>query len=90
MASWARYAEGIDEQGQPIDVIDPLKDELIPRAKSQLTHPTAFIENTTLFGDLAEQPAFREPYLAALTRLHEDGARATHAWLLTTSEEQDS
>ena len=90
VASWARYVEGTDEQGQPIDVVDPLKVELIPRAQSQLTHPTAFIENTTLFGNLAEQPAFRDPYLAALTHLHEDGARATHAWLLTTNEEQIS
>lgn len=90
VASWARYAEGTDEQGQPINVVDPLRDELVPRATSQRAHPTAFIENTTLFGDLAEQPAFRDPYLEALKHLHEDGARATHAWLLTTSEEQDS
>jgi mannitol 2-dehydrogenase len=87
VASWARYAEGTDEHGQQIDVIDPLKDELIPRAQSQHAHPTAFIENTKLFGNLAEQPAFREPYLAALKHLHEDGARATHAWLVTTNEE---
>ena len=90
VASWARYAEGTDEQGQPINVVDPLKDDLIPRATSQRENPTAFIENTTLFGDLAEQPAFRDPYLAALKHLHEDGARATHAWLLTIDEEQIS
>ncbi len=87
VASWARYAEGIDEEGQPIDVVDPLKDELIPLAQSQRERPTAFIENAQLFGDLAEQPAFREPYLATLKHLHEHGARATHAWLLTTTEE---
>lgn len=87
VASWARYAEGTDEHGQPIVVVDPLKDELIPRATSQRQNPAAFIENTTLFGNLAEQPAFRDPYLATLKHLHEDGARATHAWLLTTAEE---
>ena len=82
VASWARYAEGTDENGGPIDVVDPLKEELIPLARSQRTNPTAFIENTALFGDLATKPAFRDPYLATLQHLHDHGARVTHAWLL--------
>ncbi|MGV0798007.1 mannitol dehydrogenase family protein, partial [Mycolicibacterium elephantis] len=53
VASWARYAEGVDEQGQPIDVQDQLADILVPLARSQHDHPTAFIENTAVFGDLA-------------------------------------
>ncbi|MCV7419228.1 mannitol dehydrogenase family protein [Mycobacterium yunnanensis] len=77
VASWARYAEGVDEQGKPIDVQDNLADSLVPLAKSQLENPTAFIENTALFGDLAEQPRFVEAYLWALDSLHRDGARAT-------------
>lgn len=39
--------------------------------------PTAFIENRELFGDLAEQPRFREAYVAVLESLHRQGARAT-------------
>jgi mannitol 2-dehydrogenase len=77
VASWARYAEGVDEQGEPIDVQDQLADQLVPIAKSQLQNPKAFIENTSLFGDLAEQPRFVEAYLWALESLHRDGARAT-------------
>jgi len=77
VASWARYAEGVDEQGEPIDVQDNLADSLVPLAKSQLEYPTAFIENTALFDDLAEQPRFVEAYLWALDSLHRDGARAT-------------
>jgi mannitol 2-dehydrogenase len=77
VASWARYAEGVDEQGEAIDVQDQLADSLVPIAKSQLEHPTAFIENTSVFGDLAEQPRFVEAYLWALDSLHRDGARAT-------------
>jgi mannitol 2-dehydrogenase len=82
VASWARYAEGIDEQGQPIDVQDQLADTLVPLAQSQREHPTAFIENTSLFGDLAAQPRFVEAYLWALDSLHRDGARATLETLL--------
>jgi len=77
VASWARYAEGVDEQGEPIDVQDNLAETLVPLAKSQLKNPTAFIENTALFGDLAKEPRFVEAYLWALDSLHEVGARAT-------------
>ncbi|BBY31814.1 mannitol dehydrogenase family protein [Mycolicibacterium sediminis] len=85
VASWARYAEGVDEQGEPIDVQDQLADTLVPLAKSQLENPTAFIENTALFGDLAEQPRFVEAYLWALESLHQNGSRATLEQLMTTS-----
>jgi mannitol 2-dehydrogenase len=77
VASWARYAEGVDEQGEPIDVQDQLAESLVPIAKSQLENPRAFIENTSLFGDLAEQPRFVEAYLWTLDSLHRDGSRAT-------------
>lgn len=77
VASWARYAEGVDEQGEPIDVQDQLAEILVPLAQSQREHPTAFIENTAVFGDLASQPRFVEAYLWALDSLHRNGARAT-------------
>ena len=77
MASWARYAEGVDEDGEPINVVDPLKDELIPIAKSQRVRPLAFIENRQLFGNLVDNENFTKPYLAALNSLFEHGAHAT-------------
>jgi len=82
VASWARYAEGTDEQGNPIDVVDPLKDELMPIAQRQHENPLAFIENRELFGDLVDEPRFVEPYSRTLKRLHRDGARETLRWLL--------
>jgi mannitol 2-dehydrogenase len=82
VASWARYDEGVDEDGEPIDVQDQLADTLVPLARSQHEHPTAFIENTEVFGDLASQPRFVEAYLWALDSLHRDGARATLETLL--------
>jgi mannitol 2-dehydrogenase len=77
VASWARYAEGIDEQGKPIEVRDRLQDSLMPAARRQREHPTAFIENRDLFGTLADDPRFVEAYVSALDLLHERGARAT-------------
>jgi mannitol 2-dehydrogenase len=77
VASWARYAEGVDEQGEPITVVDPLADSLTAIARTQRSDPLAFVANRQLFGDLVDQPGFTEPYLATLESLHTRGARAT-------------
>lgn len=77
VASWARYDEATDEQGKPIIVVDPLKDELIAIAKTQRDNPKAFIQNAKLFGDLAQNPRFADPYLATLNSLHSVGAQKT-------------
>ncbi|PXX97245.1 mannitol dehydrogenase family protein [Halomonas sp. LBP4] len=77
VASWARYAEGVDERGEPIEVVDRLKDDLRRLAARNREQPAAFIENRELFGDLAESERFRTAYLETLTSLHERGARAT-------------
>ncbi len=82
VASWARYAEGVDERGEPIDVVDQLADSLVPIAQSQHENPTAFIEITAVFGDLAHQPRFVQAYRWALDSLHRNGARATLEKLL--------
>jgi mannitol 2-dehydrogenase len=77
VASWARYAEGTDEDGEPIEVVDRLAESLIPIARSQRDNPTAFLENRSVFGDLVDDPRFVEPYLWALESLQRDGAHAT-------------
>ena len=77
MASWARYAEGVDEQGEPIEVVDRLKDELMAIARRQREDPDAFIANRELFGDLIDDERFVDAYRSALASLHARGARAT-------------
>ncbi|UYM06434.1 mannitol dehydrogenase family protein [Solicola gregarius] len=77
VASWARYAEGVDEQGQPIEVVDRLADTLVPIARHQREEPTAFLANRSVFGDLVDDPRFVEPYVQTLAALHSVGARAT-------------
>jgi mannitol 2-dehydrogenase len=77
VAAWARYCEGVDEEGAPIEVVDHRRDALHGRASRQRVEPLAFLEDRELFGDLIEQPRFTTPYLAALTSLHAHGARAT-------------
>jgi mannitol 2-dehydrogenase len=82
VASWARYSEGADEWGEPIEVVDQLAESLVPIARSHHENPTAFIEINALFGDLAQQPRFVQAYRWALDSLHHKGARATLEVLL--------
>jgi len=82
VASWARYAEGVDEQGRPIDVVDRRRDSLMENARRQRADPSAFIANRELFGDLAEHERFATAFRDALAALHERGARATLASLV--------
>jgi mannitol 2-dehydrogenase len=77
VAAWARYAEGIDEEGEPIDIVDNRKQAVMERAQQQGTDKLAFLRDPDLFGDLVEDERFTKEYVAALDSLHEHGARAT-------------
>ncbi|KZF09939.1 mannitol dehydrogenase [Rhodococcus sp. EPR-157] len=77
VASWARYAEAVDEQGQPIEIVDQLKDSLVPLARTQHENPTAFIAHRAVFGDLIDNERFVAEYTKQLESLHLNGARAT-------------
>jgi len=77
VASWARYAEGVDERGDPIEVVDRHADALTQLARRQRANPDAFIANRELFGSLADNRRFVAAYRWALESLHQRGARAT-------------
>ncbi len=77
VAAWARYAEGTDEQGEPIEVVDRLRDKLVERAQHNRDEPLLFVSDRDLFGDLVDDERFVRAYTASLASLHERGARAT-------------
>ena len=77
VAGWARYAEGTDEQGRAIEVVDRLRETLMASAARNREDPLAFISNADLFGDLASNDRFVQAYTAALESLHQAGAVAT-------------
>ena len=63
VASWVRYAEGEDEQGEAIEVVDQRKDQLMElAARARDGDPDAFIRNRDLFGDLADSERFMDAY----------------------------
>jgi mannitol 2-dehydrogenase len=85
-ASWARFAEGIDESGNTIDVVDRGKDERMAAAGLWLHDEVGFLRNVELFGTLAQDPIFTAHYRRALNLLHAVGARETLTRLLGDEE----
>ncbi|MDN5796866.1 MAG: mannitol dehydrogenase family protein [Intrasporangium sp.] len=77
LASWARYAEGLDEQGEPIEVVDRIRERVTAAAARQGEDTLAFLRDRDLFGGLVDDARFTQAYAAALDSLHAHGARAT-------------
>jgi fructuronate reductase len=83
VAGWMRYVTGVDEQGKPIDVRDPLSARL--RAIADQTGliaerlAPALLEVREIFGDLTADPRFRAAVAAALTGIIAKGAKAAVA-----------
>ncbi len=77
VASWARYAEGTDENGAPHEISDDLAAQLQAAARRQRGHRAAFLEdNRAIFGDLAGDARFTAVYSSILTALLDHGVRA--------------
>jgi len=86
VASWARYAEGTDEKGDPIVIVDRLREKVMAAAAQQGTDPLAFIRNRELFGDVVDDERFTSAYLSTLESLHSVGARKTLESLVAHTE----
>ena len=75
LAAWARSAEGSDDAGRPIELVDSRAPALTERAGS--ADPLAFVADRELFGDLVDDERFTTAYRAALESLRTRGTRAT-------------
>jgi mannitol 2-dehydrogenase len=76
LAGWARYAEGVGEDGAPIEVVDPLRERLMAAARRQADDPLAFVSDRELFGDLVDDERFAATYVRTLELVRARGARA--------------
>ena len=82
LAGWARYAEGVGEDGAPIEVVDPRRDSLMAAARRQGEDPLAFVSDRGLFGDLVDDERFAATYRTTLELIRGRGTRATLEALL--------
>ncbi|SOC49731.1 mannitol 2-dehydrogenase [Blastococcus aggregatus] len=84
LAGWARYAEGVGEDGAPIEVVDPLRERLMAAAGRQADDPLAFVSDRELFGDLVDDERFAATYRATLDLVRTRGVRAALEEVLRT------
>jgi fructuronate reductase len=85
VAGWMRYVTARDENGQAIDVRDPLAPELaaIARTAGPIADrlAPALLDVHTVFGELGTDVRMRRAVTRALAKLYEVGARqAVQAW----------
>ena len=84
VAAWMRYVTGIDENGSPIDVRDPMAARLRETADRADGDPARLAGELfglrEIFGDdLPHDARFTRPVINALARLYAQGARRTVA-----------
>ncbi|WP_116450677.1 mannitol dehydrogenase family protein [Blastococcus litoris] len=75
LAAWARSAEGVDDDGRPVELTDSRAEALADRARS--SDPLAFVADRELFGDLVDDDRFTTAYRGTLESLRTRGVRAT-------------
>jgi fructuronate reductase len=87
VAGWMRYVSGVDEQGQVIEIRDPLKDQLadiVANSEDGAPRVKALLGLNAVFGDdLQQQPAFVSRVTELYQQLAQQGARATVQSLVT-------
>ncbi|KAJ5803022.1 mannitol-1-phosphate/altronate dehydrogenase [Penicillium pulvis] len=73
-ATWFHYINGVDDNGNKIDVQDPMLEEIQTRARNGGTNPMELLNIKNLFGeDLRSDKRFIETITIALEEIARDG-----------------
>ena len=73
MATWCYYNDkGINENGDPLEIIDAQKNELHKAARKTEHNCTAFLEQSRIFGNLSNNKRFKKEYGAIVQNVYEN------------------
>lgn len=86
-ALWARMCAGTREDGSTIEANDPLWGDLTQAAKLAKERPAAWLEQSRIYGDLAQSKPFAEAFARWLPMIWEQGCEATLAAYATPAHE---
>lgn len=76
-ALWCRYCAGVSDKGTIIAANDPSWDTLHKTAKAAQSNPQLWLEQRTIYGDLADHATFPATFAAQLISLRDNGTEAT-------------
>tara|TARA_R110000744_G_scaffold89877_1_gene174686 strand:- start:274 stop:1755 length:1482 start_codon:yes stop_codon:yes gene_type:complete len=73
IAAWCYYSDiGIDKNGNPIEIIDAMQDQLHQAASKTQSDPLAFIKQESLFGNLINEDKFTSLYSNLVQKIYAD------------------
>ncbi len=75
-AIWARMCEGTREDGTEIQPNDPIWSDLTAAARSAKANPQAWLNQSAVYGDLAENMTFSGRFQHWLSSIYADGLEA--------------
>jgi mannitol 2-dehydrogenase len=76
-ALWCRYCAGITDSGRTIAPNDPNWEALQNVAQKAQRNPQLWLEQRTIYGDLADHPTFPATFAAQVASLRDHGTEAT-------------
>ena len=89
-ALWCRYCTATSDSGKSIVVEDDRREQLFDYASRAKTNPVSFLQQKDIYGDLAENELFCQQFSQWLTKLWEDGVKATLSSYANVSSEDYS
>jgi mannitol 2-dehydrogenase len=75
-AMWARMCEGTREDGTTIEPNDPIWADLTAAAKAAKTDPQVWLQQSNLYGDLAQNERFSQSFTGWLQIIWANGTEA--------------
>ncbi len=76
-ALWARMCAGVREDGSMIEANDPIWDDLRNCAQTAKDRPAAWLEQSRIYGDLAQSERFADAFCNWLPMIWEHGCEAS-------------
>jgi mannitol 2-dehydrogenase len=75
-ALWCRYCTGTSDKGTYIPPNDPNWEALQVTAKAAQSNPQSWLDQRTIYGDLADNPTFQAAFATQLARVRDEGCEA--------------
>ncbi|WP_322327387.1 mannitol dehydrogenase family protein [Cypionkella sp.] len=75
-ALWCRYCTGTSDKGSYIPPNDPNWEALQATAIAAQSNPQAWLDQRTIYGDLADNPSFQTAFATQLARVRDGGCEA--------------
>ncbi|MET7030575.1 mannitol dehydrogenase family protein [Sediminicola luteus] len=69
IAAWCKYYDGEDDQGNTYEIMDSLSNQLVRAAAKSHVKPEAFLEVSTIFGDLHKHQSLVDRFKYYTTKL---------------------